>query len=359
MAWTFDEKSPIYLQIAYRVKLKIVSKELSMGQQLLPVREFAQEAGVNPNTVQRAFQELEKEGLVYSARTSGRFVTEDEKLIDQKRHEIAQTLMKNFVTEMTAIVLAHLKSRLSSLTTSNKQERTYRPMTDIVTLTNLTKTYNGIPALRDVTMSIPSGKIVGLLGPNGSGKTTLIKILNGLLQPTSGLVTINGFHPSPITKAQVAYLPDITYLDESKTIQYYLDFFQDFYADFRYPLALQLLEDLKLQPDLRLKDLSKGNKEKVQLILVMSREAKLYLLDEPIGGVDPASRDYILKTIINQYSEDASVIISTHLIADIESVLDEVVFLKYGQIELQGDTDNIRQVHGKSIDKLFREMFHN
>lgn len=216
-------------------------------------------------------------------------------------------------------------------------------MTDIVTLTNLTKTYNGIPALRDVTMSIPSGKIIGLLGPNGSGKTTLIKILNGLLQPTSGLVTINGFQPSPITKAQVAYLPDTTYLDESKTIQYYLDFFQD----------------LKLQPDLRLKDLSKGNKEKVQLILVMSREAKLYLLDEPIGGVDPASRDYILKTIINQYSEDASVIISTHLIADIESVLDEVVFLKYGQIELQGDADNIRQAHGKSIDKLFREMFHN
>ena len=228
-------------------------------------------------------------------------------------------------------------------------------MTDIVTLTNLTKTYNGIPALRDVTMAIPSGKIIGLLGPNGSGKTTLIKILNGLLQPTSGLVTINGFQPSPITKAQVAYLP----LDESKTIQYYLDFFQDFYADFRYPLALQLLQDLKLQPDLRLKDLSKGNKEKVQLILVMSREAKLYLLDEPIGGVDPASRDYILKTIINQYSEDASVIISTHLIADIESVLDEVVFLKYGQIELQGDADNIRQAHGKSIDKLFRELFHN
>ena len=191
-------------------------------------------------------------------------------------------------------------------------------MTDIVTLTNLTKTYNGIPALRDVTMSIPSGKIIGLLGPNGSGKTTLIKILNGLLQPTSGLVTINGFQPSPITKAQVAYLPDTTYLDESKTIQYYLNFFQDFYADFRYPLALQLLQDLKLQPDLRLKDLSKGNKEKVQLI-----------------------------------------IISTHLIADIESVLDEVVFLKYGQIELQGDADNIRQAHGKSIDKLFREMFHN
>ena len=230
-------------------------------------------------------------------------------------------------------------------------------MTDIVTLTNLTKTYNGIPALRDVTMSIPSGKIIGLLGPNGSGKTTLIKILNGLLQPTSGLVTINGFQPSPITKAQVAYLPDTTYLDESKTIQYYLDFFQDFYADFRYPLALQLLQDLKLQPDLRLKDLSKGNKEKVQLILVMSRQAKLYVLDEPIGGVDPAARDYILKTIINNYSPSASVLISTHLISDIEPILDEIIFIDNGKIVRQGNVDDIRYESGESIDQLFRQEF--
>ena len=230
-------------------------------------------------------------------------------------------------------------------------------MTDIVTLTNLTKTYNGIPALRDVTMAIPSGKIIGLLGPNGSGKTTLIKILNGLLQPTSGLVTINGFQPSPITKAQVAYLPDTTYLDESKTIQYYLDFFQDFYADFRYPLALQLLQDLKLQPDLRLKDLSKGNKEKVQLILVISRQAKLYVLDEPIGGVDPAARDYILKTIINNYSPSASVLISTHLISDIEPILDEIIFIDNGKVVRQGNVDDIRYESGGSIDQLFRQEF--
>lgn len=232
-------------------------------------------------------------------------------------------------------------------------------MTDLVTLTNLSKSYKNFPALNNLTLTIPAGKIVGLLGPNGSGKTTLIKILNGLLQPTSGSVTINGLAPSALTKAQVAYLPDTTYLDEQKTIQYYLDFFQDFYADFRPDLALKLLTDLGLSPDLRLKNLSKGNKEKVQLILVMSRQAKLYLLDEPIGGVDPASRDYIIQTIINQYSEDASVIISTHLITDIEPILDEIIFLKYGQVTLQGDADDIREANGKSIDKLFREMFHN
>lgn len=232
-------------------------------------------------------------------------------------------------------------------------------MTDLVTLTHLSKTYKGFPALNDLTLTIPSGKIVGLLGPNGSGKTTLIKILNGLLQPTGGSARINGLTPSELTKAQVAYLPDTTYLDENKTINNYLDFFQDFYEDFRLPLAQKLLDDLGLDPNQRLKYLSKGNKEKVQLILVMSRQAKLYLLDEPIGGVDPASRDYIIQTIINQYSEDASVIISTHLITDIEPILDQVIFLKYGQVVLQGDADDIRQANGKSIDKLFREMFHN
>lgn len=148
-------------------------------------------------------------------------------------------------------------------------------------------------------------------------------------------------------------------MDEQKTINYYLDFFQDFYADFRLPLAQKLLQNLGLDPSQRLKNLSKGNKEKVQLILVMSRQAKLYLLDEPIGGVDPASRDYIIQTIINQYSEDASVIISTHLITDVEPILDEVIFLKMGQVVLQGDADDIRQANGQSIDKLFREMFHN
>ena len=224
---------------------------------------------------------------------------------------------------------------------------------------NVSKAYGASPALTNVSLEIPAGKIVGLLGPNGSGKTTLIKLINGLLQPEEGCILINGMEPSPATKAIVSYLPDTTYLNEQMKVKEALTFFKTFYKDFNLERAQGLLRDLGIDENSRFKKLSKGNKEKVQLILVMSREAKLYLLDEPIGGVDPASRDYILKTIINQYSEDASVIISTHLIADIESVLDEVVFLKYGQIELQGDTDNIRQVHGKSIDKLFREMFHN
>ena len=224
---------------------------------------------------------------------------------------------------------------------------------------NLTKDYGNVMALSDVNLTLESGRIVGLLGPNGSGKTTLIKTANGLLQPTSGEILLNGLKPGPETKSFVSYLPDANYLPDWMNIDGLVGMFADFYADFDRKKAEEMLKQLNLREKDRLKTLSKGNKEKVQLILVMSREAKLYLLDEPIGGVDPASRDYILKTIINQYSEDASVIISTHLIADIESVLDEVVFLKYGQIELQGDADNIRQAHGKSIDKLFREMFHN
>ena len=224
---------------------------------------------------------------------------------------------------------------------------------------NLTKDYGNVMALSDVNLTLESGRIVGLLGPNGSGKTTLIKTANGLLQPTSGEILLNGLKPGPETKSFVSYLPDANYLPDWMNIDGLVGMFADFYADFDRKKAEEMLKQLNLREKDRLKTLSKGNKEKVQLILVMSREAKLYLLDEPIGGVDPASRDYILKTIINQYSEDASVIISTHLIADIESVLDEAVFLKYGQIELQGDTDNIRQAHGKSIDKLFREMFHN
>ena len=224
---------------------------------------------------------------------------------------------------------------------------------------NVSKSYGSTPALEHINFEIEAGKIIGLLGPNGSGKTTMIKLINGLLQPNDGKILINGLQPSSETKKIVSYLPDTTYLNENMKVKDALQYFQSFYADFEIERAQALLQDLHIDENLTFKKLSKGNKEKVQLILVMSREAKLYLLDEPIGGVDPASRDYILKTIINQYSEDASVIISTHLIADIESVLDEVVFLKYGQIELQGDTDNIRQVHGKSIDKLFREMFHN
>ncbi|SCA89438.1 ABC-type multidrug transport system, ATPase component [Streptococcus macedonicus] len=212
-------------------------------------------------------------------------------------------------------------------------------------------------AIDDVTLSLPAGKIIGLLGPNGSGKTTLIKLMNGLLHPTTGDIVIDGYRPSVETKKIVSYLPDTSYLRENMKIKDALTLFEDFYNDFSREKAEHLLEDLDLNPDEQLKNLSKGNKEKVQLILVMSRQAKLYILDEPIGGVDPAAREYILRTIINNYCEDASVVISTHLIAEIEPILDEIVFLKEGKVILQGNTDDIREEYGKSIDLLFREKY--
>lgn len=230
-------------------------------------------------------------------------------------------------------------------------------MTQLLQLHHVTKKYKKHVAIDDVTLSLPAGKIIGLLGPNGSGKTTLIKLMNGLLHPTTGDIVIDGYRPSVETKKIVSYLPDTSYLRENMKIKDALTLFEDFYNDFSREKAEHLLEDLDLNPDEQLKNLSKGNKEKVQLILVMSRQAKLYILDEPIGGVDPAAREYILRTIINNYCEDASVVISTHLIAEIEPILDEIVFLKKGKVILQGNTDDIREEYGKSIDSVFREKY--
>lgn len=227
----------------------------------------------------------------------------------------------------------------------------------LVEFQQVSKSYGGTPALNNVSLKLAPGKIIGLLGPNGSGKTTMIKIINGLLQPDYGQVLINGKQPSPETKAIVSYLPDTTYVDENMRISGTLDLFKDFYADFDQERALHLLQDLNIDPALRMKQLSKGNKEKVQLILVMSRKAQLYVLDEPIGGVDPAARDYILRTIINNYSPTSSVIISTHLITDVEQVLDEVIFLQNGTVVRQGNVDQLRIEHGVSIDELFRNDF--
>ncbi len=231
-------------------------------------------------------------------------------------------------------------------------------MSEILRCENLFKRYgNQLNALNGINLSLESGKIVGLLGPNGSGKTTLIKIINGLLTPTSGRVLIDGYAPGVETKKLVAYLPDNSYLNSWMTIQQIVDYFADFYADFRPDLALSMLERLDIRPNMRLKTLSKGNKEKVCLILVMSRNAKLYVLDEPIAGVDPAARDYVISTIINNYNPDATVLISTHLISDIEEILDRVLFLKGGNIVLDQSVDEIREEHGKSVDELFREVF--
>ena len=227
----------------------------------------------------------------------------------------------------------------------------------ILECNKLTKTYGGVTALDHIDLAIDPGRIVGLLGPNGSGKTTLIKLAAGLLQPTEGQILIDGKAPSPQTNAVLSYLPERIALSQWMKVTQVLDFFCDFYKDFDRQAAEQMLAQLHIAPNQVLKQMSKGTKEKVQLILTMSRRAQLYVLDEPIAGVDPAARDYILNTILANYSEDASVLLSTHLIADIERVLDEVVFLKDGEMVLHESVDTIREEHGKSVDMLFREVF--
>lgn len=230
-------------------------------------------------------------------------------------------------------------------------------MTPILECKGLTRKFNHFFALSNVDLTLERGEIIGLLGPNGSGKTTLIKLINGLLLPTDGQITVNGSVPGVETKKIVSYLPERGCLDERRRISELISYYSDFYSDFDVSRAHTMLKDLDIDPSLRLKTLSKGTKEKVQLILVMSRDAQLYVLDEPIGGVDPAARDYILRTILTNYNEDASVLISTHLIADVENVLDRVLFLQNGQITLNASVDEIRSGHKKSVDALFREVF--
>lgn len=230
-------------------------------------------------------------------------------------------------------------------------------MSELLKCEGLTKSYGRVTALNNVNLVIPRGKIIGLLGPNGSGKTTFIKILNGLLTPTSGSITIDGDTPGAVTKSKVSYLPDSSYLNSWMTVEQIVNMFIDFYPDFRPELAYKMLSNLDIDKSVKLKTLSKGNKEKVCLILVMSRNAQLYVLDEPIAGVDPATRDYIISTIINNYNPDASVLMSTHLISDIEQVLDEVIFINKGVIELHKTVDEIREENGMSVDELFREVF--
>ena len=227
----------------------------------------------------------------------------------------------------------------------------------IFTCRELSKRFGKTQALDAVSLSIEPGRVVGLLGPNGSGKTTLIKLANGLLTPSSGEILIGGQAPGPYTKALVSYLSDKEYLPEWMNAEQLMDFFADFYADFDRGRAEEMLVRLGLDPKQRVKHMSKGTREKVQLILVMSRQAKLYLLDEPIGGVDPATRDYILDTIIRNYNPEAAVVISTHLIADVEQVLDEVIFIQNGRVLLQSSVDSIREEQGKSVDQYFREVF--
>ena len=227
----------------------------------------------------------------------------------------------------------------------------------LIVCRGLSKAYGPKVALSGVDLEVGRGRIVGLLGPNGSGKTTLIKLLCGLLQPTTGTLEITGQHIGPATKSQVSYLPDRMYFANWMRALDLFDLFRDFYRDFDYEKAVAMCRSLGVEPRDRLKTMSKGTKEKVQLALVMARSARLYLLDEPIAGVDPAARDFILRTILTNYNEEGTVLISTHLISDVEKVLDEVIFLKEGKIMLHETVDNIREREGKSVDALFREIF--
>ncbi len=228
---------------------------------------------------------------------------------------------------------------------------------NLIEIKNLNKCYGKKQALNNIDLTIESGKIYGLLGPNGSGKTTLIKIINDLLTPTSGEVLVKGEKPGVESKKIISYLPERTYLNMNFKVKELLDYFEDFYENFDRKKAQTLLKKLNISEEDKLKTMSKGTKEKVQLILVMSRKADLYILDEPIGGVDPASRDYILETIISNFDEKSSMIISTHLIQDIETILDNVIFINQGKITLNDSADNIRNEKGKTIDQVFREDF--
>lgn len=228
---------------------------------------------------------------------------------------------------------------------------------NLVEFKNVNKSYGKKIALDDVSFSIKKGKIVGLLGPNGSGKTTIIKLINDLLVEDNGSILIEGNKPGIDTKKKVSYLPERTYLNMNVKVIDLLKYFEDFYDDFDINKATELLKKLNIDENDKLKTMSKGTKEKVQLILVMSRKADLYVLDEPIGGVDPAGRDYILETILTNFNEDSSLLISTHLISDIENILDDVIFIKNGKIVLNENAENIREKTGKTIDSLFREEF--
>ncbi len=347
MAWQFRNDIPIYTQLIAQIQQRIVSGALLPGERLPSVRDLAAEAGVNPNTMQRAMMEMEREELVYSQRTAGRFVTEDGERIRRLRESLA----RNQVRECTS--WGSSWERSSHL--YRRKER--RDTMSILECKGLSKRFGAVTALDGISFTIEPGRIVGLLGPNGSGKTTLIKLANGLLVPTAGELWINGRAPGKESHAMVSYLPERTSLPLWMTVKQLQDFYEDFYADFQRERSEEMLDRLEISAKQRMKHMSKGTREKVQLILAMSRQAKLYLLDEPIGGVDPAARDYILDTIIRNYNPEASVIISTHLIADVEKVLDEVLFIDRGQILLQSSVDAIREEKGMSVDALFREVY--
>ena len=314
------------------------------------MRDLAAEAAVNPNTMQKAFIELERTGLVYSVRTSGRYITEDNTMIEELKYSVAKEKI-NGISDSDA------ESGLQKRRDTGTYEQTMKgaeQMSTLLECKDLTKKYGSKTAVDHISLAIESGHIIGLLGQNGSGKTTLIKMINGLLTPTSGTLYLHGQPIGVESKKHISYLPDHTYLNMNQRVSEVIAYFTDFYEDFDGRAPTICWRNCTSTRGTGLKAMSKGTKEKVQLILVMSRRADLYILDEPIAGVDPAARDYILNVILSNYEPEASILISTHLIADIENILDEVIFIQNGQLRLTSSVDDIRQNQGKSVDALFQ-----
>ena len=296
---------------------------------------------------------MEGSGLIYAQRTSGRFVTEDTARIRQAKEKLASMQVREFIRKMQELGMN--REEIAELFSGDHPGG--RVMSECLSCLDLTKRFGAKEALRSVNFKLEKGRIVGLLGPNGSGKTTLLKLVSGLLQPTDGSVLIEGMPPGIETKRKVSYLPDQMYLGDWMRVRDIIEYFQDFYEDFDGDRARAMLETLGIRPSQKIRAMSKGTREKVQLILVMSRRASLYCLDEPIAGVDPAARDYILSVILDNFQENSTLLISTHLIADVENILDEVIFLKEGRVVLQSMVEDIRMEQGKSVDGLFREVF--
>ena len=335
MNWNITAGRPVYVQLIEQLELALVAGEFPPGSRIPPVRELAADAGVNPNTMQRALQDLESRGLLQAQRTAGRTVTANDTVLQALRRKRAATLARDFLQQMHALGMtaAEVETLLRETETSEKA------------------------ALDGVDFTVEPGKLVGLLGPNGSGKTTLIKISAGLLTADSGTVCIDKAPVGVYTKAITSYLPDRMALPTEFTAADAVSLYTDFFADFDRTKANAMLADLHLNQHDRIGAMSKGTQEKMQLCLTMSRAAKLYLLDEPLGGVDPAAREYILNTILHNYSEDAALVLSTHLIGDIEKVLDEVIFLKDGSVMRQVGVDELREETGTSVDAYFREAY--
>jgi ABC-2 type transport system ATP-binding protein len=349
MEYVFDNERPIYIQLVEMIRIDIISGKFKSGQKLPSVRELALTMKVNPNTIQKALAQLEEENLIYTERTNGKYVTENDRLIETIKKQLAQEKVNNYLNSMEKIGINNELAAKYLQELGGKME--------LVECNNLCKEFDNKQILKNINLTIPTGKIVGLLGKNGMGKTTLIKLINDLLTPTSGEVLVNGEKPNVNSKKIISYLPERTYLDKSMKVSQILTIFEEFYDNFNKEKVIKLLKDLDLDINLRVSKMSKGMQEKLQLILVMSRDAKLYILDEPLGGVDPATRDYILDTILSNFSDGASVIISTHLISDIERILDEVIFIDNGEIVLTSPADELRNSEKASIDEIFRRRF--